>query len=152
MLRIKDSRELLNLFRELDQSSVFIPYEVKFPLAVSDYFAWKEPSGHRTYLVIEDRLNSRPFAIVFEKTKSSESVPMMCNWCHAVKPASDVALMTTSVDKNTRIGLYLCSDFSCKNNILERPSIHDMRETLGKQEKMMRLNSKIQSFINKEIL
>lgn len=150
MLRIKDQTELLNLFRDVDTKDVIIPKDIKFPLAVSDYFAWKEPSGHRTYLVIEDI--ERPFALTFERTKNSEGVPMMCNWCHGVRPASDVALMTVAVDKRTRVGIYVCSDLRCKENILDRPSINDMRETLGQQEKIMRLKQKMQDFINHEIL
>lgn len=152
MLRIKNQEELLNLFRDLDKAQVIIPKELKFPMAVLDYLSWKEPSGHRTYLIIENKNGGRPFAIAFERTKNNEAVPMMCNWCHAVRPASDVALMTAAVDKRTRIGIYLCSDLSCKENILDRPSIHDMRETLGQREKIVRLNQKIQNFINHEIL
>lgn len=150
MLRIGDKYELLKLFRDVDVDNVVVPKEMNFPLAVTDYFAWKEPSGHRTYLVIED--SDRPFAMTFERTKSSEAVPMMCNWCHAVRPASDVALMTAAVDKRTRVGINVCSDLSCKENILDRPSVNDMRETLGIQEKVVRLNQKIQNFVNHEIL
>jgi len=152
MLRVSNQDELQNLFRDFEKDQVILPSNMSFPLAVSDYLAWKEPSGHRTFLVVEDKVGDRPFGLIFERTKGTESVPMMCNWCHAVKPASDVALMTVAVDKRTRVGVYLCSDISCKDNILERPSIHDMRETLGKQEKLVRLQQKIQDFANHEIL
>lgn len=151
MLRIKGQTELLNLFREIDRPSVVVSPELSFPMVITDYLTWKEPSGHRTYLVVEDKVGPHPFGIAFEKTKSSESVPMMCNWCHGVRPASDVALMTVASDKKTRVGLYVCSDFSCKDNILDKPSIHDMRETLGKQEKLRRLHQKIHSFASKEL-
>ena len=152
MFRISDKTELLNLFRDIDKDSVEIPLELKFPLAVVDYFAWREPSGHRTYLVLEDKVGGAPIALTFERTKNSEAVPMMCNWCHAVRPASDVALMTVSVTNRKRIGLYLCSDISCKTNVLESPSVHDMRETLDRGEKIVRLGQKIRNFVYREIL
>ena len=152
MLRIGSQNELLDLFRDFEQQHVQVASNMKFPLAVIDYLAWKEPSGHRTFLIVEDKSGNRPFGLVFERTKGSESVPMMCNWCHAVRPASDVALMTVAVDKRTRVGAYLCSDISCKENILDRPSVNDMRETIGKQEKLFRLQQKIQDFANREIL
>jgi hypothetical protein len=135
MLRIQDQKEMLELFREIDKDQVIVPGDMKFPLAVIDYLAWKEPSGQRTYLVLEDKTGGRPFAIALERTKNTEHVPMMCNWCHAIRPASDVALMTVAVTKRKRVGLYLCSDISCKSNILDSPSVHDMRETLDKTEK-----------------
>ncbi|MEO0335381.1 MAG: FBP domain-containing protein [Pseudomonadota bacterium] len=152
MLRIHDQSELLSLFREIDRPQVTVTSDVKFPLAVVDYFAWKEPSGHRTFLVLEDKIGGRPFGLAFERTKNSEAVPMMCNWCHAVRPASDVALMTVSVTKKKCIGVYLCSDIGCKQNLIESPSVHDMRETLDKTEKVIRLSQKIHSFVNREIL
>ena len=55
MLRIGSQNELLNLFRDFEQGQVQISNDMKFPLAVIDYLAWKEPSGHRTYLVVEDK-------------------------------------------------------------------------------------------------
>ncbi|NQY99861.1 MAG: FBP domain-containing protein [Bdellovibrionales bacterium] len=140
------------MFRDIDRDQVIVPTDIKFPLAVVDYLAWKEPSGHRTFLVLEDKASGRPFAMTFERTKNTEAVPMMCNWCHAVRPASDVALMTAAVTKRKRVGLYLCSDISCKSNVLDKPSVHDMRETLDKTEKTIRLNQKIHNFINREIL
>lgn len=152
MLRIQDRNELLSLFRDIDRDFVEVPKDMKFPLAVIDYLAWKESSGHRTYLVLEDKIGGRPFAMNFERTKNSEAVPMMCNWCHAVRPASDVALMTVAVSKRKRVGLYLCSDLSCKSNLLDSPSVHDMRETLDKSEKIIRLAQKIHNFVNREIL
>ena len=152
MLRVQDRNQLLDMFREIDKDNVVITKDLKFPIAVTDYFAWREPSGHRTFLIIEDRFQSRHFAIALDRTKSPEKVPMMCNWCHSVRPSKDVALMTISVTRRKRVGIHLCSDISCKENILERPSVNDMRETIDRQEKIVRLNQKVQNFINHEIL
>lgn len=137
---------MIELFRPLDQDQVIVPTTMRFPLAVKDYVSWREPSGHRTYLVFNDPVRNQPLGVVFERSHGSQKVPMMCEWCHSVRPQSDVALMTATASEKRRVGVHLCSDLLCKERILGAPGINDMRETLNQQEKIQRLLLKMINF------
>jgi hypothetical protein len=148
MLRITSETELLETFRALDRDEVQTPHGVKYPLAVRDYLAWPEPSGHRIFLVFEDQATKQPRGVVFQRTPAPADTPAsMCQWCHAVRSGSGVGLLTAAAGRNRRIGLHLCSDLNCRDHALGAPGIHDFNEGLSSTEKMQRLLQRMSDFV-----
>ena len=64
MIRIQNEAELLELFRPVDRDEVRPPVHQTYPMAVTDYLAWVEPSGHRTFLVFEDEKSRSGLGVV----------------------------------------------------------------------------------------
>jgi FBP C-terminal treble-clef zinc-finger len=148
MIRIQSENDLLEAFREIDRDTVRMTSNLKFPLAISDYLAWVEPSGHRTFLVFEDAKSRSLIGVAFKRTHPpAEPITNMCEWCHSVSGSGKIGLLTADVNKKRRVGVYLCRDLQCKGNIeADPPSVHDLRESIGKQEKTMRVLERMSNF------
>lgn len=124
-----------------------IPATITFPLALQDYVAWTEPSGHRVYLVFEEIQSGNPMGVVFQRTKGAAETPAsMCQWCHAVRAGSAVSLMTTDAGPNRRVGLYLCTNLNCKQNALAPPGVHDFAERVNGRDKVERIVRRMNDF------
>lgn len=146
MIRITSENELLNLFRPIDRDEVQVPADMTFPLIVRDYIKWIEPSGHRAYLVFLDPDQPQALGVVFRRTSSSDSPAQMCQWCHSVRSGNGVGLLTSSSGTRRRVGLYLCRDLGCKEQLTEGPRVNDMRETLDVEQKMQRVLRRMADF------
>ncbi len=152
MLRIATEQDLIQCFRERDQGELFIPYDMHFPLGVKDYISWLEPSGARTYLVFEDPVLNRPVGIVFHRSRATEEArACMCDWCHSVRPGREVRLLSAEANSRQRVGVYLCSDLSCMDKLKDLPGTNDLRESLGREERIQRLLQKMSSFAHKHL-
>ncbi len=152
MIRIKDESQLLASFRETDQAQVQIPPALTFPLALKDYLAWTEPSGHRVYLVFSEIQSGNPMGVVFQRTKGAAETPAsMCQWCHSVRSGSAVSLMTTDAGPNRRVGLYLCSGLNCKENALSPPGVNDFAESVSGQDKVDRIVRRMNEFAKQNL-
>jgi hypothetical protein len=149
MFKIENSEQLKSYFRIFEQEEVQTLVEMNFPLVVKDYLAWNEPSGHRVYLVFQSPTNAQPYGVVFEKTRGGEPVPMMCDWCHSIRPKATVALLTARVTSRQSVGVHACHDLQCKDRLSENPAVHDLRETLRTDQKLHRLLEKMASFTGK---
>jgi hypothetical protein len=153
MLRIASDTDLMGAFRDIDRREVQIPSSLSFPLAVKSYFAWVEPSGHRVYLVFEDPSSGHPLGLVFQRTRGAADTPVaMCQWCHTVRPGPAVSLLTVAVEPNRRIGVHLCSNLNCRENIESGPSIHDIRETVSAHERLLGIVSRMSEFAHGHLL
>ena len=151
MIRIASFEHLLEKFRELDRAEVQIPAAFKFPMALKDYLAWVEPSGHRVYLLFEDQSSGEPMGIVFQRNNGAADTPAaMCQWCHTVRPGPAVGLLTAAAGKNHRIGVHLCSTLNCREN-KGKPGIHDMRESLGAHERLHEILERMSSFAHRNL-
>lgn len=152
MIRIPTEKDLHEAFRTIDRDHVRVPTDLLFPLALQDYLAWVEPSGHRTFLVVADPASGKPLGVVFKKTPQPPGAPAnMCDWCHSVRAGDSIGLMTVSVDKGHSIGLTLCRDLSCRDKVSKSPGVNDVRESLSNQEKVMRIVSRMASFARKNL-
>lgn len=152
MIRIASEEEMKQAFRPIDQGEVQFPSEMMFPLLVRDYLAWVEPSGHRTYLVFADPQGQKPKGIVFKRGHQSADAPAaMCDWCHSVRGKGSVGMMTVTVSKTNRIGLYLCRDLSCKEKLEKPPSANDVFETYPIEDKKVRLLSRMSDFARRHL-
>jgi hypothetical protein len=152
MIRIASEEQLLAKFRPIDRDEVQIPSNFKFPLAIKDYLTWVEPSGHRVYLVFEDVSSGKPLGVVFQRTRGAGETPAaMCQWCHTVRPGPAVGLLTAAADRDHRIGIHLCSNLNCRENALAPPNVHDLRESLGKYEKLHRILSRMSDFSHRNL-
>jgi hypothetical protein len=152
MFKIDTEKELLESFRSIDQDQVQIPSELKFPLPVKNYFSWLEPSGHRAYLVFENPESRKNQGIVFRRTPvTSENFPSMCDWCHSVRGRNGISMMTAAVSRDRQVGIYLCSDLKCGEQISKPPGVNDLRETLSASERLQALLQRMSDFSRKNL-
>lgn len=153
MIRIQNENELLALFRPVDRDEVRPPSHQTYPMAVTDYIAWVEPSGHRTYLIFEDEKSRSGLGVVFKRTQPPpDPVTNMCEWCHSVSGSQTIGMLSASVSQKKRVGLYLCRDLSCKQNILAQPpSVHDLRESLSAHDKTRRMLTRMSDFARRNL-
>lgn len=87
-----------------------------------DFFAWRDPRTRgRGYLVTER--DGGPVGVVLRAADgSSRARSAMCNLCHTMQPADQVALFTArkagdAGDHGDSVGTYICADLSCHENV-----------------------------------
>lgn len=87
-----------------------------------DFFAWADPRTRgRGYIVVER--SGVATAIVLRSAEgSSRARSALCNLCHTMQPADQVALFTArkaspAGDLGNSVGTYICADFSCHENV-----------------------------------
>jgi hypothetical protein len=87
-----------------------------------DFFAWRDPrSRGRGYIVTER--DGRPTGVVLRAADgTSRARSALCNICHTMQPADQVALFTArrarpAGDAGDSIGTYICADLSCHENV-----------------------------------
>ncbi len=152
--RFATPEKLLECFRDLDRDQVQLPHDMVFPLVVRDYLSWIEPSGARVYLVFDDPFSSLgPVGVVFKRTSSSGDSPaQMCQWCHSVRGGGRVGLLTATAGRKRRVGVYLCRDLDCREKIFgKRPDVNDLRESLGKSQRLDRVLEKMSDFARENL-
>ena len=124
---IASEEELVQAFRLRDQKKLILPEGLKFPLNVASYFAWKEPSGVYTYLVIKLPNWDMPRGGAFKRTASTgEPVGGLCSWCNQYGTSEDINMLSVTMSANVSTSYYLCHDISC----IEK--IEDMADRAGK--------------------
>jgi hypothetical protein len=151
MIRIADEKYLLASFRELDRDEVILTQEIKFPIGISDYFAWTEPSGNKAFLVLVDPVSNKPLGAVMHKYKGGEVTVGMCEWCHTVRGSDVVGMMTAAVSEKKRVGTYVCTDLKCKENIASTPGVNDLRTSAGKMERILLLQRRMVQFFQTQL-
>jgi hypothetical protein len=104
-------------------------------------------------LLFDDPFSSLgPMGIVFKRASPSQDTAQMCQWCHAVRGGGRVSLLTTAAGKKRRIGLYLCRDLDCREKIFgHRPDVNDLRESLGKSQRLNRILEKMSEFARENL-
>ncbi|MBN9153552.1 MAG: FBP domain-containing protein [Microbacterium sp.] len=87
-----------------------------------DFLAWRDPRTRgRGYLVAER--DGRPTGIVLRAADGSSSArAALCNLCHTMQPADQVALFTArkagpAGAHGDSVGTYMCADLSCHENV-----------------------------------
>ncbi|WP_137843100.1 FBP domain-containing protein [Microbacterium sp. 2FI] len=87
-----------------------------------DFFAWRDPRTRgRGYVIIEVDGEARGVVLRASDT-SSHARSAMCNLCHTMQPADQVALFTArkagdAGDNGDSVGTYICTDLSCHENV-----------------------------------
>jgi hypothetical protein len=87
-----------------------------------DFLAWRDPrTKGRAYLVIDH--GGHPTGVVLRAANgSSHARAALCNLCHTMQPADQVALFTARLagdagDRGDSVGTYMCADLSCHENV-----------------------------------
>ena len=87
-----------------------------------DFLAWRDPRTRgRGYVIAE--LGGRPVGVVLRAADgTSRARSAMCNVCHTMQPADQVALFTarksgTAGSHGDSIGTYICADLSCHETV-----------------------------------
>jgi hypothetical protein len=87
-----------------------------------DFLAWRDPRTRgRGYLVAER--DGQPTGVVLRAAEgTSRARAAMCNLCHTMQPADQVALFTARKAGSAgvhgdSVGTYMCADLSCHENV-----------------------------------
>lgn len=115
MFRIETEAALLNAFRPRDRKHVELPQGLQLPLFVRDYFAWSDPAGVRTFLVMTEPNSRRPMGIAFRRDQQGGGLVSahMCDWCHSQGSSNEIGLLTAEASSKRRVGVILCLDLRC---------------------------------------
>ncbi len=87
-----------------------------------DFLAWRDPRTRgRAYVIAE--VDGRPAGVVLRAAEgSSRARSAMCNLCHTMQPADQVALFTArkaggAGSHGDSVGTYICADLSCHETV-----------------------------------
>lgn len=87
-----------------------------------DFFAWRDPRTRgRGYIVAE--VDGTAQGIVLRAAEgTSRARSAMCNLCHTMQPADQVALFSarragSAGEHGDSVGTYICLDLSCHENV-----------------------------------
>lgn len=87
-----------------------------------DFYAWRDPGIRgRGYIVTETQ--GRAVGVMVRAADgNSRARSAMCNLCHTMQPADQVALFTArkagrAGAQGDSIGTYICTDLSCHENV-----------------------------------
>ena len=153
MSRLRDAAHVLECFRAIDLDDVYVPPDLSFPLTVRDYVAWPEPSGARVSLVFEEPISQQLIGVVFRRGRTPPDAPAaMCQWCHAVRVGGAVTMMTASIDRDRRVGLYLCASLNCRENALTTPVVHDTPESIPPADRVKCILVRMSAFVRRSLL
>ncbi len=85
--------------------------------------------------------------------KSTGLRKFMCDWCKTIHDNSGVAtfIAPSKVNRSTNFGVHLCRNLGCNEFAAElnRPRSVQMGETLGKEEKLLRLHHSVDDLYRK---
>jgi len=116
MFQLTSEEMLIQTFRPRDRAGMEIPSDLKFPLFVRDYVAWREPSGAGVRLVFGPP-GGAPTGIFFRRAHGEPNTAQMCEWCHSGGGADQIGLMTADVNSRKRAGITICLDLRCQEKI-----------------------------------
>jgi hypothetical protein len=87
-----------------------------------DFLAWRDPRTRaRGYVIAE--IGGEPTGIVVRAAEgTSRARSAMCNLCHTMQPADQVALFTARKSgsagaQGDSVGTYICADLSCHETV-----------------------------------
>ena len=140
MFRLTSEAQLRDCFRPKDRDVVELSSDLKFPMLVRDSVSWLHPGGGHVFLVFAVP-NGTPTGIAFQSNGgTSAAIGQMCDWCHSWGSGSEVALLTTRLNANKRVGVHVCSDLSCRRKIEDEanragrsplPALRDLVDRIG---------------------
>jgi hypothetical protein len=87
-----------------------------------DFLAWRDPRTRGRGYVVTER-DGEPMGVVLRASEgSSRARAAMCNLCHTMQPADQVALFTArkagqAGHAGDSVGTYMCADLSCHENV-----------------------------------
>ena len=87
-----------------------------------DFFAWRDPRTRGRGYIVTER-DGRPTGVVLRAADgTSRARSALCNLCHTMQPADQVALFTArrarpAGEAGDSIGTYICADLSCHENV-----------------------------------
>jgi FBP C-terminal treble-clef zinc-finger len=122
---IESEAEMFQSFRKSDQKKLLLPAGLKFPLKVSSYFTWREPSNTYTYLIFKKPNWDLPRGVVFKRAHQAieGATGQLCSWCHAYGSSEEIGMLSVAASANTSFTYILCRDLRCIEKIDEAATL-----------------------------
>lgn len=104
------------------------------------FLTWFHPSGHKAYLLETESGNPRLWTLENDLKSTHSGKASMCSLCYYVGSSGEIKMFTfiPESNKNKTIGVHLCSDLNCAQNVT-KIGVNSMRETITKKEKIERM-------------
>lgn len=115
---ISSEQELILCFRPRDQKRLVVPLNLRFPIKVDSYYAWKEPSGVYTYLIFKKKNWDGPRGVAFKRTASTgEPTGGLCSWCHSYGTSEEIGFLSVTMSPTVSSSYFICQDLRCLEKI-----------------------------------
>ncbi|MFG6404064.1 FBP domain-containing protein [Microbacterium sp. P04] len=87
-----------------------------------DFFAWRDPQTRGRGYIVAERDGELVGVTLRAAEGSSRAHSGLCNLCHTMQPADQVALFTArkagrAGEAGDSVGTYMCADLSCHENV-----------------------------------
>lgn len=123
-----------------------------------DFFGWRDPAS-LTVGGLALWVGDAPVAIMLRATARPASVRQgMCSLCHTFHPSSDVAFMGAKRAgargrEGNSVAAAMCADLACSlyARKLKKPARVQPPETLGVDDRVLRLQTNVQAFVNRVV-
>ena len=141
-----DKEIIINSFPKKDKKKVWIPEEVlQSDFSSKEYIkTWIHKSGHLGFIFIKHDGVYR--GLLFERNNLEDTNRVcMCDLCFSVYPATQIASFSYRISKQNFKSNYFCSELNCSEKIYSKDTnnVHSMRETLSKEDRVIRYKKNI---------
>lgn len=129
-------------FSQRDRRKLWIPDGLA-DQSDANILSWVHRSGHVGYAVYKNS------GIVLSRTNmTSPNKVCMCDWCLSVYHSTRMASFSYRKDQTSTVSFYLCSELDCVKRMQspETNDVHNMRETLSKEERLQRYQDRVGEF------
>lgn len=145
---------LTEAFNKKDRKKLWIPKAVLEDENIKDkeVIAWMHKSGHLGYMVLNDKDGLKGIVLDRGSLEKNGHVAM-CDLCCSVYSSAKIAMFTFKKSKEVTVGTRICSDLKCEDRIRssETNNVHSMRETLSRDEKILRYYVNAIDFVNRNM-
>lgn len=148
---------LLNCSRGEAKRAV-LPDLTETPWGDLDYLGWRDPAGsQRAYLVVER--DDDLIGLLLRQNSGGGHRSTMCQLCITPHSGTGVVLSVArktgaAGKKGDSTGLYLCRDLACSLYVRGKrvPSAAQLRETLGEDRAIERLQRNLHQFVDRVLV
>lgn len=153
MLRLERS-EILDAFPRAHRKLVVLPRDLDDADWPSlDFLGWVDIGTARGFMVAEHRGTIRGLAFGRDPVPAGQPRAKMCSLCKTIHGTQGVKMFTTTHPRNRelRLGDYFCDDLRCSLRVRRLIALppNQMQETIGADEKALRLALGVESFFDR---
>jgi len=142
-------QEIKGLFSKKERRDLIVPNLSQIRWENLDFLGWRHRSGHLAFIVYQFDGNYKGLTLTLVDV-TNRSATKMCSWCHTLHPGQGVTMFGAKTIANSRmlVANTACSDLQCSQYVrgLLKPDATQLQETIGAEEKILRLRRNLDLF------
>ncbi len=145
-----ETKEIITAaFSAKDRKKLWIPASVseREDVTAQKVISWVHKSGHLGYAALN--LDGHFSGITLSCSPlTAQTKACMCDWCFSVYHASKISSFTLRKTPTLTVGYFLCSALNCLDRITspDTNGVHNMRETLSKEDRIARYYNNVEKY------